>query len=315
MPIRDVIIDCDTGVDDALALLLALRHPELNVVGITTVAGNVTLDRVVPNTLKVVEHAGRTTPVYAGAAASLLGTTETAELIHGSDGLGDLGYPEAAARAHPQPAVDFLVETYLNAPNPPHLVTLAPLTNIALILQRVPALADRIPSITMMGGGVTAGNHSAAAEFNIAIDPEAADIVFRSNIPKFLVPLEPNDAGGAIYEADVERIPATGMPWNNMAAALLRSQIAMWSMLTGTPSPASPPDLAAMALFIDPTLGNGAKHHTAVELKGEHTRGMTVVDRRWYRHMAGAAEDNVFVYTELNNARYRGLVVSILGGN
>ena len=134
MDVKSIIIDCDTGVDDALALLLALRSPALSVRGITTVSGNVTLDKVVPNTLRVVEHAGRHTSVYLGAAASLLGHTITAEMIHGSDGLGDLDFPPPAAEPQKQHAVDFLVDTYLNEKNPPQLVTLGPLTNVALAL-------------------------------------------------------------------------------------------------------------------------------------------------------------------------------------
>lgn len=314
MPLRDVIIDCDTGVDDALALLLALRHPNLNVVGITTVAGNVTLDRVVPNTLKVVERAGRQTPVYAGAPASLLGTIQTAEEIHGADGLGGVDLPEPAMQPHVLPAVDFLVETYMNAVHPPHLITLAPLTNIALMLQRVPALADRVPSITIMGGGITGGNQTAAAEFNIALDPEAADIVFRSGIPLFLVPLEPITSGGGIFEEDVLKLESSGTAWGVLAVALLRSQMDMWARITGGRMPASPPDMAAVALFIDPTLGTSETFCGAVELKGEHTRGMTVIDRRWYRHMYGAPADNLTVYTDMDNPRYRAMVLDVLGG-
>ncbi len=312
MDVKSIIIDCDTGVDDALALLLALRSPALSVRGITTVSGNVTLDKVVPNTLRVVEHAGRHTPVYAGAAESLLGRTITAEMIHGSDGLGDLDYPPPTTTPHKTHAVDFLIDTYLNDKNPPHLVTLGPLTNLALALQREPVLEERIPSLLMMAGGVTGGNESAAAEFNIAVDPEAADIVMRSGIPKVMVPLEPIFQGGSILAEDVAKLETVGTPWADMAGRLFRFQLNMWAMIIGSETPASPPDLAAMAVMIDPTLAQLESYYVAVELKGEHTRGMTVVDRRWYRAMAGAPADNVQVAMTMDNDRYRKLVVDIL---
>jgi len=312
MDVKSIIIDCDTGVDDALALLLALRSPALSVRGITTVSGNVTLDKVVPNTLRVVEHAGRHTPVYSGAAASLLGHTFTAEMIHGSDGLGDLGFPPPTAQPQKTHAVDFLVDTYLNEKDPPQLVTLGPLTNLALALQREPILEERIPFLLMMAGGITGGNHSAAAEFNIAVDPEAADIVMRTSIPKVMVPLEPIFADGGIPAEDVAKLETAGTPWSDMAGRLFRFQLNMWAMITGSESPASPPDLAAMAVMIDPALAKVEDYYVAVELKGEHTRGMTVVDRRWYRALAGAPADNVHVVVDMDNDRYRRLVLDTL---
>ncbi len=133
---KNVIIDCDTGVDDALALLLALRSPEFNVLGITCVAGNVPIDKVVRNTLVVVEHSGKVVPVFRGAFRPLLGPSETAEYAHGSDGLGDIGFPEPMLQENSEHAVDFLVRTFMEATEPIDLITTAPLTNIALALQK-----------------------------------------------------------------------------------------------------------------------------------------------------------------------------------
>ncbi len=312
MDVKSIIIDCDTGVDDALALLLALRSPALSVRGITTVSGNVTLDKVVPNTLRVVEHAGRHTPVYPGAAVSLLGHTFTAEMIHGSDGLGDLGFPPPTAEPQKTHSVDFLVDIYLNEKDPPQLVTLGPLTNVALALQREPILEERIPFLLMMAGGITGGNHSAAAEFNIAVDPEAADIVMRSRIPKVMVPLEPIFADGGILPEDVAQLEACGTPWGVMAGQFFRYQMRLFAMLSGDMAPASPPDMAAMGVMIDPALAKVENYYVAVELKGEHTRGMTVVDRRSYRALAGAPADNVHVVVDMDNDRYRRLVLDTL---
>ncbi|MGC8788231.1 MAG: nucleoside hydrolase, partial [Anaerolineae bacterium] len=213
MHIRNIVIDCDTGVDDALALLLALRSPAFNVVGITTVAGNVPLDKVVRNTLIVVEHSGKQVPVFRGSSHPLLSPLHTAEIAHGSDGLGDIGFPDPKSKPRDAHAVDFLIQTFIEAKEPMELITLAPLTNIALALLKEPRLADRIGTLWMMAGGITGGNATAAAEFNVYVDPEAADIVFRSPIPKkTMVPLEPIDQGATIYPEDLEKFESSSTP-------------------------------------------------------------------------------------------------------
>ena len=147
MPRRDVIIDCDTGVDDALALLLALRSPAFNVLGITTVAGNTTVEKATRNTMVVVEHSDKRVPVMQGAFRSLIGTQFTAEHIHGSDGMGDIGFPDPQGSANDEHAVDFLVRTFMNSAQPVDLITLAPLTNVALALSKEPQLEEHIHSL------------------------------------------------------------------------------------------------------------------------------------------------------------------------
>jgi inosine-uridine nucleoside N-ribohydrolase len=188
---RDVIIDCDTGVDDAVAILLALRSPALSVLGITTVAGNTTLDRVVRNTLVVVEHSGRAIPVYAGCQRPLLVELHTAPYAHGSDGLGDIGFPQARPRPEREHAVEYLVRTCMEAVEPIEVITLAPPTNLAMALRREPAIEERGGALVMMAGGLAGGNATATAEFNVWVDPDAADLVFRSRIPKTMVALDP----------------------------------------------------------------------------------------------------------------------------
>lgn len=316
MGLRNVIIDCDTGVDDALALLLALRSPAFNVLGITNVTGNVPLDKVVRNTLVVVEQSGKQVPVFQGAYSALLGAGGTAEYAHGSDGLGDIGFPEPEISKSPEHAVDYLVRSFMETQEPIDLITLAPLTNIALALAKEPRLAERIQSVVMMAGGILNGNTTAAAEFNVWADPEAADLVFRSRIPvKTMVSLDPIRQGGGITPEDVDVLEQYDTPWCRMASRLFRAQLSRWEKATGQVRPASPPDLAAMGVAIDPSLAQGEMLHVAVEIGGVHTRGMTVVDQRPFRGIfRSAPEPNIHTILTIDNPRFRRLVVDTLTG-
>lgn len=309
---RKVIIDCDTGVDDAQATLFALRSPLVDVLGITTTAGNVPLDKVVRNTLVVVEHSGKQVPVYQGSYRALLGAGGTAEYVHGKDGLGDIGFPDPTIQKQPEHAVDFLVRSFLTSSEPIELITLGPLTNIALAIQKERDFDLAVRSITMMAGGIRNGNTTAAAEFNVWADPEAADIVFRSRIAKkTMVALDPNYDSGGIYAEDVAQIEAAKSPWCWMAGRLMRQGLERWQEFTGEERPTIPPDLTAMGVALDPTLVNsGEMLHVVVETAGIHTRGMTVVDRRPHRGVfRPSPEPNVFVVYTLDNPRYRKLVV------
>ena len=309
---QNVIIDCDTGVDDAMALSFALRAPGFNVLGITTVAGNVPLHKVTRNTLVIVELAGRQTPVYRGMDRPLIAPLVTAEYAHGNDGLGNVGFPEPQSQLAEEHAVDFLIRSFMEATVPITLITLAPLTNIAMALLKEPRLEEHIPHIVMMAGGITGGNTTAAAEFNVYVDPEAADIVFRSRIPKTMVGLEPIYEGGLLHDADVTQIEACPSPWCWAVGRLLRQNLDRWKDYTGETHPARPPDLAAMAVALEPGLATSKMLHVAVETQGQHTRGMTVVDNRRYRFDPQAPEANVNVVTAIDNTRYQALVLNTL---
>lgn len=307
---RNVIIDCDTGVDDALALLLALRSPAFNVLGITCVAGNVSLPRVVRNTLTVVEHSGKRVPVYVGAATSLIGWGKTAEHVHGDDGLGNLGLPHPAGRAEAESAVAFLIRAFMAATTPVELVTLAPLTNIALALIQEPRLAKRIPSLVIMGGDITGGNVTPAAEFNIYIDPEAADVVLRAGIPTTLVPYDVIKAYGTLGADAIAAIERTPSPWGQMGGRLMRFLLERDTDHLGVSDKIGPADPAAMAVAIDPSIATIGRYHVAVETRGQHTRGATVVDRRsWVRPGSGAHPPNVGVVTAMDTRAYEALVL------
>ncbi len=310
---RNVVIDCDTGVDDALALLFALRSPALNVLGITTVAGNVTVEKVIRNTLIVVEHSGKHVPVLPGAARPLFGTWRTSELVHGNDGLADM-FPDPASRPDEEHAVDFLIRTAMQSSQPIEWITQGPLTNVALALLREPRLEERVHSLVMMAGGITGGNTTPVAEFNVSVDPEAADIVFRSRIPKTMVAIEPIDEGAWLTQEDGEQLLASKAPWAHMIGQLMQWQRERFKAF-GVDKPEVLYDPAATAVAIDPGLAESKLMHVGIETQGRLTRGMTVVDRRWFRDLLGdQPKPNVNVVTRIDNQRYRELFMSTVCG-
>ncbi len=286
---RDVIIDCDTGLDDAVALLLAIRSLEFNVKGITCVNGNVGLDSVINNTLRVVEHSGKDIPVYAGARTALVPdrSREDASEVHGKDGLGGIPFPAPTTTVQPGHAVDFTIDTILSAKEPIDWITLGPLTNVALAILKEPRITKNVRMLTMMAGGVNAGNVTPSAEFNVYADPEAARVVFESDLNKTMVPLDPLWDGGFL---STENIAAMGqrsdLPWCNMASRIFGRTVKLVEELgrhpVNGPGTVSPPDLLAVAVAIDPSVTRNADYYVNLETHGEFTRGMTVIDRRVY---------------------------------
>ncbi|MCI8474412.1 MAG: nucleoside hydrolase [Oscillospiraceae bacterium] len=307
---RKVIIDCDTGVDDALALLLCLKN--LDVVGITTVGGNVRLENTQRNTRYVTEVAGRIdVPVYAGYARPLLVPLQDASYVHGVNGLGSVQVPEPSKPLEKQHAVDFLIETFM-AREDVSLITLGPLTNIAHALLKEPRLAQRIPEILTMGGSTTWGNATPAAEFNIFVDPEAAKLVFESGIPIRMVGLNLTRQQRASQEV-LDQIQAMDSPAARLAAQLFLRQ-------DGKVGQNNFCDACAVMWWIDPgVITKSAMMHVVVETQGEYTRGMTLCDGRGfqanrrevdmeheklYEPLPKGLEPNVEVALELDQARF-----------
>ncbi|MDK2982437.1 MAG: hypothetical protein PWQ55_2784 [Chloroflexota bacterium] len=315
---RNVIIDCDTGMDDAVALLLALRSPEFNVLGITCVNGNVGLNHVVNNTLRVVEHSGKDVPVYAGQTSALMPAgEEDAAAVHGKDGLGGLPFPAPKRKVEQEHAVDFIVRTLMDAKEPMDWITLGPLTNAAMAIRREPRIIDKISMLTMMAGGVHSGNTTVMAEFNVYYDPEAARIVFENDIPKTMVPLDPLWNGGRLYEENLAKIQsgAGDKTWCDMASQIFGKTSQIMSELNryfeGEERYVSPPDLLAVAVAIDPSIATIEHHQVVVETTGEHTRGMTVVDRRRFTHLAKEnRRKDVAIAMEVDQQRYADLVIN-----
>lgn len=315
---RNVIIDCDTGMDDAVALLLALRSPEFNVLGITCVNGNVGLDNVINNTLRVVEHSGKDIPVYAGYSSTLMvAGEEDAAAVHGKDGLGGLPFPKPEKKVENEHAVDFIVRTFMDAKEPMDWITLGPLTNAAMAIRREPRIVEKISQLTMMAGGVDAGNTSVMSEFNVYFDPEAARIVFDSSIPKMMVPLDPLWAGGHLTEENLEQLKtgAAEKPWCDMASQIFNKTMSIMEelgRLAGFERRfVSPPDLLAVAVAIDPTIAEIKEYPIFIETTGEYTRGMTVIDRRLFTHMnVDAKREKVGVALTVDQEKYAELVLN-----
>ena len=286
---RDVIIDCDTGLDDAVALLLAIRSPELNVKGITCVNGNVGLDNVVNNTLRVVEHSGMDIPVFAGARTALIPerSSDDASYVHGKDGLGGIPFPAPTLKVQKMHAVDYIIDTILTAEKPIDWITLGPLTNAALAILKEPRITKNVSMLTMMAGGVNAGNVTPSAEFNVYADPEAARVVFESDLAKTMVPLDPLWDGGFLTPENISTIKERDdLPWCSMASRIFERTGSLVKELGRNPvngaGTVSPPDLLAVAVAIDPSITRNGEFYVNLETQGEFTRGMTVIDRRVY---------------------------------
>jgi len=315
---RNVIIDCDTGLDDAVALLLAIRSPELNVKGITCVNGNVGLDKVIKNTLRVVEHSGRDIPVYAGASTALIPdkSEEDASHVHGKDGLGGIPFPDPTSIIKPQHAVDYIVETIMNAENPIDWITLGPLTNAALALLKEPRISKHVRMLTMMAGGVNAGNVTPPAEFNVFADPEAARVVFDSDIPKTMVPLDPLWDGGFLSKENIQQITdANHHPWCEMASKIFQRTVKLVEELGRNPingvGSVSPPDLLAVAVAINPEIAVIQENYVSIETRGEYTRGMTVLDRRvYYRIEDQPNRSKVKIALSAHQKKYADLILN-----
>lgn len=272
-----IIIDCDPGVDDAFALMMLFPHAQ--VLGITTVGGNVPLAFTEKNARYITEITGHTEiPVYAGYGQPMIAPLRTASDVHGPEGLGSERLPTLHKPLEKEHAVDYLARIFLSQDDIT-LITLGPLTNIAQALLKEPLLKARIPRIVMMGGSATCGNHTPTAEFNIAVDPEAAKIVFESGIPIQMAGL--NLARQCdMRDEDTEACAAIPNAPSQLAARLLDFSLHRRSCNAG--SRVSLCDACAAAWFIDPTIVRSLPMHVAVETKGQYTRGMTVCD---YRHL------------------------------
>ncbi|SIQ30882.1 purine nucleosidase [Rhizobium sp. RU35A] len=274
-----IIIDTDPGQDDAFAILLALASPELEVLGITTVAGNVPLPLTSRNARQIVELAGHAhVPVFAGCAKPMVGPLVTAEHVHGATGLDGASLPEPVIPLSSTHAVDFIIETLMREPEGTvTLCPLGPLTNIGTALVRQPEIAGRIRRIVLMGGGCfEGGNITPAAEFNIFVDPQAAVMVFASGIPIVMMPLDVTHKVRTTT-ARVDRIRRIGGHLGAVAAGWLDYFERFDEEKYGTDgAPLHDPNV--IAYLLRPDLYGGRMCNVEIEAESELTRGMTVVD-------------------------------------
>jgi purine nucleosidase len=276
---QTVLIDTDTASDDAVALIMALRSQSARVIAITTVAGNVNVQQATRNALYTSELCGASTPVYQGAEKPLSRSLATAEWFHGKDGLGDHGYPAARRSAEKQHAVDALISTVRSNPGLT-LVTLGPLTNIALAFAQAPDLVRNVGRCVIMGGAPCCeGNVTPAAEYNMWVDPEAARIVFRSGLPIEMVGWQLCRGEAVVGPADIELITNLGTTLANFAVECNSTARNPYRTQKGEDG-ISLPDPVAMSIALDPTIGvESSQHYVDIETASELTRGMTVVDR------------------------------------
>lgn len=301
-----VLIDCDPGHDDAIALLLVLASPELELIGVTTVAGNQTLEKTTANALKVLEFAGRgDVPVAAGADRPLVREQFVADYVHGDSGLDGPELPEPASEAVAQHAVDFLAERILASDEPVTLIPVGPLTNVALLLARHPEAAAQLERIVLMGGAIAEGNVTPAAEFNIWADPEAAARVFASGLDVTMIGLDVTHKA-LVGPDEAERLCASGRT-GTMVAELLSFYNEYHRTTYGWDgSPIH--DAVAVAHVARPGLVETLERHVAIETQSELCRGRTVVDL-WRRT---EEEPNAHVAVDIDAERFVELLLERL---
>lgn len=274
-----IIIDCDPGHDDAIALILALASPKLNVLAVTTSAGNQTPDKTLRNALRILTLLGRhDIPVAGGAPKPLLRELIIADNVHGESGLDGPALPEPGFAPQALTAVELMAKTLRASTEPVTLVPTGPLTNIALLLSAHPELKAKIARIVLMGGSAGPGNWTPAAEFNIYVDPEAAEMVFSAGVPITMCGLDVTHAA-QVMDEDIERIRAITNPIARTVAELLDffmiyHRDPKWGFV-GAPLH----DPCTIAWLLRPELFTGIECHVSVETQGQYTVGMTVVDR------------------------------------
>src|SRR5580698_7653422 len=276
---RTFLIDTDTASDDAVALIMALRAPDVRVAAITVVAGNVPVQQATRNALYTIELCGASVPVYSGAEKPLLRAYADATWFHGRDGLGDHNYPAPKQVAEKSHAVDAIIETIEANPGLV-LVTLGPLTNVALAVSREPNIASKVSRCVVMGGNPCCeGNVTPAAEYNIWVDPEAARIVMHSGLPIELVGWHLCRGRAVLSPQDIAEVEKFNTPLARFAIECNSHARAAYKVQTGEDGICLP-DPVAMCLALDPTVGTDwSEHYVEVDTESELSRGNTIVDR------------------------------------
>ena len=303
-----VLVDCDPGQDDAIALLLVLASPELELLGVTTVAGNQTLPKVTANAIRVLELAGRgDVPVAAGADRPLARELVTAADAHGETGLDGPELPPARGRPLDRHAVDFLAERILAAGAPVTLVALGPLTNVALLLAERPEAAERLGRIVLMGGAIGEGNMTASAEFNVWVDPEAAARVFESGLDVTMVGLDVTNRA-VLTPEHADRLRPQGSVGAAVAAMLDFYGTFYRRAYDHGGCPVH--DAVAVAHVVRPELLRTLRRRVDVDTSSGLCRGRTVVDMR---RRTVLPEPNATVAVDVDVPGFVALLVDRLG--
>ena len=305
-----ILIDCDPGHDDAVAILFAARH--LNLVGVTTVHGNNTVENTARNALSIMELAGIDVPLAMGCAGPLAQRSLGAAPVHGRGGLDGAELPEPKRQPVGVHAVDFIIDMASRHHGELVLATIGPETNVALALRREPRLADWLREITVMGGSTGAGNITAAAEFNIYYDPEAAWAVFNCGVPIRMVGLNVTRRTG-FNQTDIDTMKASGRKVASVVADLMAFYLARQRELHGL-DVAPMHDVCAVVPYADAALLEYLHTRVEIELAGAHTRGMTLCDLRPTRLSDADVQPapNALVATDVKSRALIGRVIETL---
>ena len=305
---RRFLIDTDTASDDAVALVMALREPSIHVDAITVVAGNVPLDQAVQNALYTAELCDRAdVPIHGGRATPLMRPLETAQFVHGEDGMGDIGLPLSGRTPAGDRGVDVVADTIMGSPGEITLVTLGPLTNVAIALLNEPGIADAVDHCYVMGGvGAGIGNVSPLAEYNLWADPEAARVVFRSGMPLTMVGWDISVASATFDPEESARLRRLG-PLAEFAVDIQAVLDVYAKESSGIPG-FDLPDPIAMAVAIDPGIAAIEEHFVDVLIGDGPERGRDVID--WHRVTGN--DPNVNVTRHVPRERFVGMLETLL---
>ena len=307
---QKLILDVDTGTDDAVALMLAALSPDLELVGATTVNGNTLVHNCTENSLRVFDYIGKPIPVFEGMALPLsrpdIQRGETSQAIHGD--LLDL--PAARSKKQSQHAVDWLVDTYMQSDGDIILVPVGPLTNIAAAIRKEPRILDKIPEIVIMGGAHEHGNITPMAEFNIWVDPEAARIVVNCGRPIRMIPLDATHRA-LVSHTDCNRLREIGTPAAIATAIVVEKRIAGYDATQPMNRHGAAPvhDALAVCAILDPSVVTTHFIHVDVETKGELTDGRTVCDFK----KRGTGKPNVHYAIDADEPKFVRMLTEILG--
>ncbi|MEY4388397.1 MAG: hypothetical protein RLZZ432_116 [Chloroflexota bacterium] len=312
-----LIIDCDTGTDDAVALMLAALHPQVDLIGVTTVFGNAPLTATTTNSLSVLELIGRPEiPVHAGFPRPIVRKAMPAERFFKADTVQDphgtyLDIPRSTREPASRDAVDYLIETYRNATDPITLMPIGPLTNIAVAVAKEPRFAEWVPRLIIMGGGHEVPNMTASAEFNIWADPDAAASVFEAGFRDVLmVPLDATHRA-LVTARQCAALGALGTPAGRATETFVTRRINSYESSQKMDIPESAPvhDALCVAALVEPDIITTKRCHVAVETSGALTLGRTVVDT----HHRGGKEPNAAVAFDANADRFVAMMMETFG--
>ncbi|MGL5438922.1 MAG: nucleoside hydrolase [Filifactoraceae bacterium] len=298
-----IIMDCDPGHDDAIAMILACASEKLDVRAITTVGGNQTVEKTTNNALKILTFINKNIPVAKGADKPMRRKLEIAPEVHGDTGLDGPVIPEANQVAVDMTAYELIAKVIEESSEKITLVPTGPLTNIAIFLLSYPHLKTKIERISLMGGSAIGGNWTASAEFNILVDPEASDIVFRSGIPITMSGLDVTHKA-QVYLEDIEKIKKQGGKVAILVAELLEYFIKFHSEICGW-NFAPLHDPCAIAWLINPHMFRSKKLNVQIDISGEHTTGCTVTD---FLNRSGL-EPNVDVLLDVDRHEFINMIL------